>query len=53
MDEGLWLEKSQDERINVPGTVTAFNWTYRLPCSLEELMKNKTLIENIKEVTER
>lgn len=48
MDKNLWLENAADERINIPGTVTAFNWTYRLPCSLEELAKNTKLIEAIK-----
>ena len=47
MDKSLWLEKASDERINIPGTVTEFNWTYRLPCSLEELSNNKTLIGKI------
>ena len=53
MDKDLWLEKSADERINVPGTVTEFNWTYRLPCTLEELSKNTALNERIKAVSER
>ncbi|MCS6983999.1 MAG: 4-alpha-glucanotransferase [Leptospiraceae bacterium] len=29
----------QEERINVPGTVSEKNWTYRLPLTLEELMR--------------
>ena len=53
MDKSLWLDKASDERINVPGTVTEFNWTYRLPCTLEELGKNTDLIEKIKKVAER
>ena len=53
MDKSLWLDKARDERINVPGTVTEFNWTYRLPCTLEDLCKNKGLIEKIKAVSER
>ena len=53
MDKALWLEKAADERINVPGTVTNFNWTYRLPCTLEELAKNTDLIEKIKKIAER
>jgi 4-alpha-glucanotransferase len=36
-----------DERINVPGSVTMFNWTYRLPATIEELMKNKKLVAAI------
>ena len=53
MDKSLWLDKASDERINVPGTVTEFNWTYRLPCTLEELCKNQELIGKIKTVAER
>ena len=48
MDKKLWLKKAKDERINIPGTVTDFNWTYRLPCTVEELCKNHVLIEKIK-----
>ena len=53
MDEKLWLEKAADERINVPGTVTEFNWTYRLPVSLEDLLNNKKLIEKIHNISRR
>ena len=53
MDKALWLEKAEDERINVPGTVTQFNWTYRMPCSLEELCKNEELINKIKKISRR
>nr|MCR4580041.1 4-alpha-glucanotransferase [Treponema sp.] len=52
MKKEYWLEKSADERINVPGTVNAFNWTYRLPCSIEKLIEDKELQEKIKEVGE-
>lgn len=53
MDNSLWMDKASDERINVPGTVTEFNWTYRLPCSLEELAGKKNLIAKIKEISKR
>ena len=36
-----------DERINVPGTVTAFNWTWRLPVPIEKLTKDKKLVQAI------
>ena len=48
MDKALWLPDAADERINIPGTVTAFNWTYRLPCAVEELTANKDLIQKIR-----
>lgn len=36
-NKSLWLERPEDERINIPGTVTKFNWTYRIPTELENL----------------
>ena len=48
MDKACWLDKASDERINIPGTVTKFNWTYRMPCAVEELAANKELINKIK-----
>ncbi len=53
MDKELWLEKAEDERINIPGTVTDFNWTYRLPCTVEALSSNSQLINKIKELGKR
>ena len=53
MDKSLWLDKASNERINVPGTVTDFNWTYRLPLSLEDLLNNKKLIEKIQNISRR
>ena len=53
MDKSIWLEKSSDERINIPGTVTKFNWTYRMPCAMEELAKDNGLIQTIKETAGR
>ena len=52
MDKAYWLQASSDERINIPGTVTKFNWTYRLPCSLQTLAANKALIQKIRTITE-
>jgi len=40
-----------DERINVPGTVSDFNWTYRLPAPIHELAKDKELILAVKEIS--
>jgi len=38
------------ERINVPGTVNDFNWTYRLPAAISELMKDEDLIRAVEEL---
>lgn len=35
------------QRINIPGTISAFNWTYRLPQPIESLLKNKKLVSAI------
>jgi len=40
-----------DERVNVPGTVSDFNWTYRLPATINEIAKDKELILTVKELT--
>ncbi|MCR4940740.1 MAG: 4-alpha-glucanotransferase [Treponemataceae bacterium] len=40
-------EKPQNERINIPGSVTDFNWTYRLPLPIETLIKDTTLTKKI------
>jgi 4-alpha-glucanotransferase len=35
------------ERINVPGTLNEFNWTYRLPAQIEEIAKDKELLTTV------
>ncbi len=55
----LYLEKkylkesSEEERINIPGTVTPFNWTYRIPAILEDLISDKELIQKIQLIQKR
>lgn len=53
MNKKYWLKNAEDERINVPGTVTKFNWTYRIPVSLEDLSSDNELIEKIKDISKR
>lgn len=50
MNEKYWKENAEDERINVPGSVNPFNWTYRIPARLEELLADKELCKKIKEL---
>lgn len=52
LDDSLYLEDENAERINVPGSVNDFNWTYRIPLSIEKLLENKNLIEKIKKICE-
>lgn len=40
-------QNPNDERINIPGTVSPFNWTWRLPLNLESLIKNHHLTQAI------
>lgn len=53
MNKKYWLDNADDERINIPGTVTKFNWTYRLPVELSELKKDSDLINKIKKIGNR
>jgi len=39
------------ERVNVPGTSNNFNWTYRLPAQIEEIVKDKELIRTVAEIS--
>ena len=48
-----WLPNPQDERVNVPGQVSDFNWTYRMSASVEDLSADKELCERIKGVANR
>jgi 4-alpha-glucanotransferase len=46
-----WYAKDPaSERINIPGTCTDFNWTYRLPATISELMKDEDLIRAVSEL---
>lgn len=53
LDKKYYLKNSCDERINVPGTVTDFNWTYQIPATVEELEANEKLCEEIKKICEK
>lgn len=46
----FYAENPDSERINIPGSVTQFNWTYRIPVSSEDLKKNKTLCAAIQKI---
>ena len=54
LSKDYYAANPTDERINVPGSVSSFNWTYRLPETVENLIKNKKLVSAITDVlTER
>lgn len=50
LNQKYYLKNMDDERINIPGSVNDFNWTYRLPVSVEELLKDEELISKIKTI---
>lgn len=52
LEHCFYLENENDERINVPGSVNSFNWTYRIPVSIEEMSENKSLLNKIKTVVQ-
>ncbi|MDR0387957.1 MAG: 4-alpha-glucanotransferase [Treponema sp.] len=45
-----YAEDPASERINVPGTAAPFNWTYRLPASIEEIAKDGDLIQAVSDL---
>ncbi len=45
----IW-QKTDDERINIPGKVLKTNWTYRFKPSLEEMMAHEGLAKAFKEI---
>lgn len=50
LEKKYWLKNEQDERVNIPGSVSAFNWTYRMPVPIETLAKDEKLTAKIKEI---
>lgn len=50
--EDYFDENPDNERVNIPGSVNEFNWTYRLPVTIEKLIKNKELICEINNVVQ-
>ncbi|AFG36210.1 4-alpha-glucanotransferase [Spirochaeta africana] len=51
LDPELRVEDPGLERINVPGTLNDFNWTYRIPMDVQELKKYTTLNTRVAELT--
>ena len=41
----------EEERINIPGTVSEWNWTYRIPEPLENLLQNDLLCSRMQKLT--
>jgi len=45
-----YAEDPAAERINVPGTISDTNWTYRLPASIREIARDEDLIKAVAEL---
>lgn len=45
----IW-PNSENERINIPGTISETNWTYRFRPSIEEIVSHQELADTIKEL---
>lgn len=43
---------ANEERVNIPGTVGGANWSYRMPCTVEQLLENKTLSSEIQKLVD-
>ena len=52
VEKKYWLENPDDERINIPGTVSGFNWTYRIPALLDDIAKDENLVAKIKGIAD-
>ncbi len=47
LDADLQPDDPGAERVNIPGTYTGFNWTYRMPVEIEALDERSTLNETL------
>jgi 4-alpha-glucanotransferase len=52
LDETLQAPDPKTDRINVPGTVSDFNWTWRMPLRIEELMERRSLTQRLRRMIE-
>ncbi len=50
LDKKYYATNPDDERINIPGTVSDFNWTWRLPATVSSLSSNEKLCSKIKKI---
>ena len=52
LDSKYYAQDAKTERINIPGTVSPFNWTWRMCAPVEKLSANEKLIGKIKKIVE-
>jgi len=44
-------KEPEKDRVNIPGTIGKHNWSWRMPCTLEELLQDAKLNKSIEELT--
>lgn len=47
------IDDASQERVNVPGTYNDFNWTWRMPVPVEEMIKNAALLQGVASIAEQ
>ena len=52
LDSKYYAENARDERINIPGTVSHFNWTWRMPVTVEKIFTNTKMISKIQKIVQ-
>ncbi len=52
LDPDLWSRDPRGDRINVPGTVNAENWTWRMPRAVEDLGARAALSQRLRTLTD-
>lgn len=52
LEQKYYLQNKDAERINTPGSVNNFNWTYRMAMTVEDLVENKSLINSIRNIVQ-
>jgi 4-alpha-glucanotransferase len=51
LSNNWYADDPASERVNVPGTSNDFNWTYRLPARIDEIAKDKELLQAVAELS--
>lgn len=53
LHKNLRINKVEDERINTPGTVNETNWSYKIPVTLEQLLKEEEFNQELTSLVEK
>ena len=53
LDPELTPKQPEKDRINIPGTISDTNWSYRIPVMLDQLLENTKLSSSISRLAEK